>query len=95
MNLHRWMLGLNLTPLLWANIVAMLVTLVTALLLVGQNGNSRNLALALGVLTGAVIAFGIQLAFELQTSTSEDIMAVALAINRTEPSIRQQHHDIA
>jgi hypothetical protein len=37
MNLHRWMLGLNLTPVLWVNIGAMLVALVTAFLLVWQN----------------------------------------------------------
>jgi hypothetical protein len=92
MGLHRWMLGL--TPVLWANVGAMLLLLVTAFILVWQNGNSRNLALALGVLFGAVIAFGVQLLFELQPSTSEDPMAVALIVDRTTPEILLKHHYI-
>jgi hypothetical protein len=92
MSLQRLM-AINLTPVLFLNIVAILIVLGTAFLLVLQNGSSRNLALALGALVAATVVFGIQLYFELQPSTTQDTLSTVLTIDREIPEIRQWSHD--
>lgn len=68
---------------------AMIVSLATAIILLWQNGSSRSLALAFGTLAGAMIAFAIQLYFELQPSTSYDYISAEATIDRAKPEIRQ------
>jgi len=57
--------------------------------LVSQNLGSRNIALATGVLAGAVILLVIQLAFELRADVSTDFITAEYTIDRAKPEIRQ------
>lgn len=71
------------------NLVALGASGVAALVLVGYNARSRNLALATGALLGAITFFGIQVYFELQRSGKYDFISTELTIDRAKPEIRQ------
>jgi hypothetical protein len=52
-----------------ANLVASVVAVVTAIAIAFHSTASRNIALGTGAVTGAIIAFALQLWFDLQRST--------------------------
>jgi len=71
------------------SIAAMVVSLVTAGVVVWANAGSRNLALAVGTFAAAAFLFLIQLPFELQRSVIKDRFSTSFTIDRAKPEIRQ------
>ena len=60
---------------LWVGGFSLAITVACAFYLVWVNGGSRNLALGLGALVGALVIFALQIAFELKgTATSSDFV---------------------
>jgi hypothetical protein len=73
---------------LWGLSLGLALALVCAVYIVVANGASRNLALGLGALVGAVVVFALQAVFELQgSSTTEDLYLEAIVDYQTK-SIR-------
>jgi len=72
-----------------ACVCALIISVATAITVVWQNRGSKNIALAVGALTGATMLFVIQLRFELQTVTTNEFMLAEFGIDRAKPEIRQ------
>jgi len=65
----------------------------TALFIAWENAGSKNLSLAAAAVIGVVIAFFIQLQFELAGSTTFETIATEFTIDRLKHSIRQWKYD--
>ena len=53
-----------------------------------ENAGSRNIAIGTGTLVGAVVLLGIQLLWELRSTTTTDFLTAEYTINRETPEIR-------
>jgi len=71
------------------NIAASVVLIVTALMLLVQNAASRNLALCTCAAVGAVVAFLIQMKFELRSTTRNHHISFAYTFDLAEKNLRQ------
>ncbi len=78
-----------LAPIRIACIIALIVSVATAVTVAWQNRGSRNLALATGALSGITLLFLTQLYFELQSTTMSEFILTELGIDRAKPEIRQ------
>lgn len=54
-----------------------------------SNSSSRNLVLAWSALAGAIVLFGIQLPFELRSTSVSEFISTEFTIDRAAPEIRQ------
>ena len=73
---------------LWGLGIGLALALTCAILIVIANGSSRNLALGLGALVGAVVVFGVQALFELQGSTATDDIYIEVVVDYQTKSVR-------
>jgi hypothetical protein len=71
------------------NLIAAAIAVSTAIALAWRNAESRNLALAAGTLSAAMILFVIQPRFELQRSVTRDHISASFTIDHAQPAIRQ------
>ncbi|MFN0106181.1 MAG: hypothetical protein ACKV2U_29340 [Bryobacteraceae bacterium] len=75
--------------ILYANLVAAGVLLSTSLVIAYQNLGSRNIPLGTGALTAAVIAFLLQIFFDLRSSARNDQVGFAYTLDFHDGEIRQ------
>jgi hypothetical protein len=80
-DLLAWVVGLNL--------FAAGILVATALVIAYHNLGSRNIALGAAALIAAVIGFGLQLWFDLRTSSRDDQVSFAYTIDFLDEQIRQ------
>jgi hypothetical protein len=66
---------------------AAVVCLVCVVYFALENSGSRNIALATGTLAAAIVMYGLQLLFELQSTTSTELFTAQFTIDRATPSI--------
>lgn len=73
----------------WGYWIGASVALITAGILLSQNAASRSLGLAFGTLFGAIALVGVQLHFELESSSLYEDLSTEVTIDRAKPEIRQ------
>jgi hypothetical protein len=72
-----------------ANVIACAVVVVTAVLIAYHNLNSRNIALGTGAAIGAIVAFALQLLFDLQPATRSDDVSFSYTFDFTDGDVCQ------
>jgi hypothetical protein len=79
----------SLKGALFVGITAVSIGLACLSFFVWNSLASRNLAFAFSALIGAVFLFGLQLLFELQSTSTTDFFSAELTLDRAGPRIRQ------
>jgi hypothetical protein len=74
---------------LYANLAAIGVAMLTAVVLAWNNAGSKNIPLAAAALIGVMVGYLVQLPFELKRSRSYETIGVEFTIDRAQPVIRQ------
>lgn len=72
-----------------ANVFAVVVASVTAIIVAFNNAGSKNMPLAAAALVGVTIGYLIQLPFELSRSTTRETIGADFVIDRVRPVLRQ------
>jgi hypothetical protein len=72
-----------------ANVIAIFVAAVTAIIVAWNNAGSKNMPLAAAALVGVTVGYLIQLPFELTRSTTRETIGADFVIDRSQPVLRQ------